>query len=355
MTTNNFKLTGYLGTYTNGDSKGIYKFKLNMTSGAIEEIELAVIANNPTYLIINKANNYLYSVTKENEEGGVAAFLINDSTEKLKPINYKVSEGKPPCYVDMDSTNAFLFSANYHKGTIEIFKTNTDGSISSPLSILQNHGSGPDKKRQDSAHAHCVTLTPDESYLCTVDLGTDKLEVYNFSNGILSKFPNFSLDLKPGCGPRHIEFHPSENLAYIITELSSEIIALKYDSDNCSFKEIQYISALPEGYIGESSGGALRISSNGNYLYASNRGNDTIALFKIDKSSGRIELISHTSTEGKHPRDFIIDPTGNFLIVANKDSSDIVSFSIDKSTGMLKQISSPIYVPNPVCIKFKNI
>ncbi|MBC2581468.1 lactonase family protein [Clostridium sp. DJ247] len=354
MRAENIKITTYVGTYTNGESEGIYKFTLDTKSGKIENLQLAATLDNPTYLCVDKYNKHLYSVVKLDNRGGVASLLIDSSTEKLKLINYQVSEGKPPCHVNIDSDNKYLFSANYHKGTIEVFPVNIDGSISSPSSIVTHEGSGPNKN-QEKAHVHYVALDSEEKYLHAVDLGIDKLVVYDFNEGILWKSNHSSISLKPGCGPRHMTFHPNGKFAYIICELSSEIIALEYDKLTYKFKEIQYISTLPEGYIGENSGGAIQISADGNYLYASNRGHDSIVIFNIDNISGKLKLVDHTSTEGSHPRDFNIDPTGRFLIVANQNSNNVVSFSIDNITGKLTEINSNINIPNPVCIKFLNM
>ncbi|TDT63266.1 lactonase family protein [Fonticella tunisiensis] len=351
MNTN--KLTAYVGTYTNGESKGIYRFTMDASSGKIEDVSLAGEMENPTYLAIDKNNKLLYSVAKVGDGGGVAAFKIKNSGD-LELINYQVSQGKPPCYVGLNSKNEYVFSANYHRATIEVFPVREDGGIDIPSSVITHEGSGPNKERQEKAHAHYAALTPDEKYLCAVDLGIDKLAVYSLNRGSLSEANGLSLSLRPGCGPRHLAFHPNGKFAYIITELSSEIVALEY-SPSDGFKEIQYISALPEGFNGENLGSAIYVSPDGRYLYASNRGHNSIAIFRIDITSGRLEVVGHESTGGEHPRDFAIDPTGKFLIAANQDTNNIVPFSIDNSTGKLTRIGDSISIPNPVCIKFINI
>ncbi|GIM30226.1 hypothetical protein CPJCM30710_28920 [Clostridium polyendosporum] len=347
------KLTAYVGTYTNGKSEGIYSFSLDTTSGNIDEVKLAAKLENPTYLSINKNNQYLYSVIKVGEAGGVAAFSINNLTKSLELLNYQVSDGKPPCHVSLDSKNNYVFSANYHKGNVEVFLINKDGSINAASSTITHEGSGPNKARQEKAHVHYVDLTPDEKYLCTVDLGIDKLVIYKLNNGTLLKLNDLSL--KPESGPRHMDFHPNGRFAYIITELSSEVIALEYSPSECNFKELQYISTLPDRYNNENLGGAIHISPDGRYLYASNRGHDSIAVFSIDNLSGKLKLISHNSTEGLYPRDFSIDPTGKFLVVVNQNSNNIVPFLIDRTTGKLTQINSSVFIPNPVCVKFFHI
>lgn len=209
-------------------------------------------------------------------------------------------------------------------------------------------------KHEGSSHAHYISLTPDEKHVCAVDLGIDKIVGYDFDNGNLVKSDNLTLYLNPGTGPRHMVFHPNSKFAYIITEYSSEIVALEYDACESRLKVLQYISALPEGFSGESAGGAIHISSDGRFLYASNRGHDSIAVFSIDKATGRIQIVEHTSTQGSHPRDFSIDPTGKYLIVANMNANNVIPFLIDKVTGKLAQVNEAVTIPSPVCIKFLN-
>lgn len=352
---NNLKLAAYVGTYTGGESKGIHRFIMDAKTGEISAAELKAELGNPTYLAIDKNNKYLYSVGKINEEGGAAAYSIDNFSGNLELINYRVSKGSSPCHISLNSKDTYVFTANYHRGTAEVYPIREDGGIGSVSSAAAHEGSGPNKERQEKPHVHFAALTPNEKYLCTIDLGIDKMVVYSVNNGILERCEELSVSFNPGCGPRHMIFHPNGKYAYIMTELSSEVIVLEYSSINNNFKIIQYISTLPENYKGENLGSAIYVSQDGSYLYASNRGHDSIAVFKIDNSTGRLEFVSHTSTEGQHPRDFAIDPTGNFILVANKDSNNIVPFKIDKATGKLERTGNIIAVPNPVCIKFLHI
>ena len=345
------KLKGYVGTYTNGESKGIYSFTLDKESGILENIKLVGEQENPTYLAISENNKYLYAVAKVSSEGGVAAYSINHDGD-LELINYKVLQESPPCHVSLDSKNKYLFSANYHEGRAKVFPIKDDGGIGPVASIVTHDGSGPNKERQEKPHVHLVSLTPDEKYLCVVDLGIDKLAVYSFKEGSLSEAKELSLTFKPGCGPRHMTFHPNGKFAYVNTELSGEIIVLEYNSDKPEFNVLQYIPTLPEDFNGESLGSAIHITSDGKYLYAANRGHDSIAAFIINASTGKLELISHTSTRGSHPRDFAIDPSDSFIVASNMSSNNMVSFKIDKETGELTQTNSEVVIPSPVCVKF---
>lgn len=353
--TDNLKFTAYIGTYTTGESKGIYKVTVDSENKKIENTELVAELGNPTYLTISSDNKYLYSVIKKDDMGGVAAYSIDSSTGDLKFINYQLSKGSSPCYVSLDKENKFLFSANYHRGIVEVYPIGENGEVKPPSSVIQHEGSGPNKERQEKAHVHFSALTPDQKYLCAVDLGIDKVAVYNFHNGNLQKNEELSIKFKPGSGPRHMEFHPSGKFAYVITELSSEVAAFEYSGENnrC-FKEIEYVSTLPEGYNEENIASAIHISSDGKYLYAGNRGDDSIAVFSIDNLTGRLHFIEHISTEGSFPRDFEISPSENFILAANQNSSNVLVFDVDKNTGKLTKAWNEIAVPNPVCVKFLN-
>lgn len=342
--------TGYIGTYTKGDSEGIYSFTLDTDEGAIVDVKVAARLENPTYLTISANNRHLYSVVKEGELGGVTAFSINDNGE-LTVINSQLLEGSPPCHVSVDTKNNYVFSTNYHKGSVESYLLNKeDGSVQTAVSIIKHEGSGPDP-RQEKAHTHYAGLTPDEKYLAVVELGIDALITYKVSeNGSLEKV-NLQ-PLKAGSGPRHLAFHPNGKYAYIMTEFSSEVIVLNYHPESGHFTEIQYISTLPEDFKENNQGSAIHISADGRFVYAGNRGHNSIALFQVNQESGELSFVERTSTEGDWPRDFVIDPSEKFIVASNQESSNIVLYSRDESTGRLTLLQSDIKVPHPVCVKF---
>lgn len=346
------QLIAYVGTYTNGDSKGIYRFQVDPVSGQVDHVKAVAEIGGPTYLTISQNNDYLYSVAKVGEDGGVAAYSINEEHD-LTLINHQVEAGSPPCHVSLDGSSQYLFTANYHKGTADVFSINENGQLSKTLSTVQHEGNGPNEARQEKAHAHFAGITPDGNFLCVVDLGTDKIAMYKVEEGKLSLHKEITV--KPGSGPRHIRFHPNGKTAYVNAELSSEVIVFEYDHDNGHLKEIQVLSTLPENFEEENTGGALHLSDDGRFLYASNRGHDSIALFTIDENTGQITLNSFTSTEGSHPRDFSIDPTGQFIFAANKDSNNIVQFSRNQETGELTKTGIELSIPNPVCVKFLHV
>jgi 6-phosphogluconolactonase len=350
MMTEQKQYTGYIGTYTKGDSEGIYSFTLDTNNKTIVDVKVAATLENPTYLTISSNNRYLYSVVKEGNSGGLAAFSIHDNGE-LTAINSQFSEGASPCHVSVDTKNNYVFSTNYHKGTVESALLNKeDGSVQPAVSIFKHEGSGPDP-RQEKAHTHYAGLTPDEKYLAVVELGTDALITYKVNeNGTLEKVN--LLPIKAGSGPRHLAFHPNGKYAYIMTEFSSEVIALNYHPENGHFTEIQYISTLPESFKENNQGSAIHLSGDGRFVYAGNRGHNSIALFKINQESGELSFVEHTSTEGDWPRDFEIDPSEKFIVASNQESSNIVLYSRDESTGRLTLLQSDIKVPYPVCVKF---
>ncbi|MEW9052653.1 MAG: lactonase family protein [Neobacillus sp.] len=347
MTNHEFK--GFIGTYTKGDSKGIYSFTLNAAEGKISDIKVAAALENPTYLTISDNRQYLYAVSKEGNSGGVASFTIQENGE-LKAINSQALEGSPPCHVSVDSKNRYVFSANYHKGSAESYLLNEDGSLQPPASIVYHEGSGPDP-RQEKPHSHYAALTPDEKYLTVVELGIDAVITYDVAeDGELTK--KKLLPLKAGSGPRHLVFHPNGKTAYIMTEFSSEVITLSYNPEDGHFSEKQYISTLPEDFTENNQGSAIHISSDGRFIYAGNRGHNSIAVFKVSQETGKLSFVERVSTEGDWPRDFSLDPSERYIVAANQESSNLVLYARDEETGKLTLLQSDITVPYAVCVKF---
>ncbi len=349
------KYVAYVGTYTTGDSKGIYVFNMDPFTGKWELLDTVSAVENPSYLAISKDRRHLYSVGETNEfngreSGAAASFSIDERTGRLKFINMQASGGRAPCHIAADAGNMWLFVANYAEGTVSIFSIESDGSISKESNVIYHKGSGPVLDRQEKAHAHFVGLTPDEKFLCAVDLGIDRIVVYDFNgiDGKLKSLDEKSVPVRPGAGPRHMDFHPGGRFAYLLNELTSDIVVLEYAGS--AFRQVQFISALPQGYSGESYAAAIHVSRDGKFLYASNRGHDSIASYKIDGNNGRLELLAHTSTGGNFPRDFAIDPAGRYLYAANQHTGNIVQFKIPDS-GVPIPTGYEIKVPDAVCIK----
>lgn len=347
----------FIGTYTSGYSKGIYNLDMNDETGMLSPINNPTELENPSYLVFSKDKKHLYTVVEnadyKGEYGGaVAAFSIAPSTGELELLNYQSTKGKHPCHLCVDSNNKYLFAANYSEGSFSVFSINEDGSIEPCLHSIRHQGSGPNRQRQEAPHVHFVALTPDEDHLCVIDLGIDSLVVYDFdkNTGAVNYNKELTVSLKPGSGPRHLVFHPNGRFVYIVTELSCEVAVLKYSKEG--FESLQYISTLPQDYADNNTCASIQLSPDGKFLYASNRGHDSIAVFNIDNNSGKLELVEITSTAGKNPRDFAIDPTGHYLYAANQDSDNLTAFIIDNETGKISPTGEFIEISKPVCIKF---
>jgi 6-phosphogluconolactonase len=347
---NQKKLIGYVGTYTKKKSEGIYTFTLDAENGKISAVTLAAKVENPTYLTISSDNKFLYSVAKKGDLGGVTALAVDGKTGSLKALNQQYSEGAPPCHVSIDRNKRFLLAANYHKGTIEAYTLNSETGTIDPAPVTVQHvGSGPDK-RQEKAHAHFAGFTPDEKYVVAVDLGIDQVITYELTEEGLKKAN--SLSVAPGSGPRHLAFHPNGKIAYLITEFSSEVIVLQYNAENGQFTPIQRVATIPEDFTENNQGSAIHLSGDGRFVYAANRGHNSIAVFQIDQETFELTFIEHANTEGNWPRDFVLDPTERFIVASNQESDNLVLFARNAETGKLTLLEKDIVVPEPVCVKF---
>ena len=338
---------GFIGTYTKGDSEGIYSFIFHADTGKIEDIKVAAELNNPTYLAISSNNQFLYSVAQDGSKGGVAAFSLNNSNGELQLLNKLTAEGSPPCHVSLDRENRYLLSGNYHKGLVEAYTLNHEnGLINGEPSMIEHKGITEGQK----PHTHYAAFTPDEKFITVIDLGIDQLLTYKLLNDQLMKVSQ--LNLKPGSGPRHLVFHPNGQYAYLITELSSEIIVVKYDEENGTFTQVQSISTIPTHFTENNQCSAIHITSDGCYVYAGNRGHNSIAVFRVDQDTHTLFFVEHISSEGNWPRDFSLDPTETFMICSNQESSNLVIYRRASDTGKLTLLQADIEVPHPVCIKF---
>ncbi|HEL9599269.1 TPA: lactonase family protein [Streptococcus suis] len=330
----------YFGTYTKRESKGIYKAQFNSETGHLSNLELVAEEPNPTYLAFDKAGR-LYSVGAENEQGGIVAFDTDFSL-----LNHVVSEGAPHCYVAVDDERNLVYAANYHKGQVLVYKRLENGSLEL-TDIAQHQGSGP-HENQASAHVHFSDLTPDK-FLVTCDLGCDQVVTYKVSDqGKVEKLATYQA--AAGSGPRHIVFHPVAKIAYLICELNSTIEVLIYDGWG-EFEYLQTISTLPQDHTGFNGTAAIRITKDGKFVYGSNRGNDSIAVYKT-LGDASLELVQIVSTHGKTPRDFTLSPDEKHLIAVHQDSDNATVFSRDTETGRLTELSHDFYLPEAVCVTF---
>ncbi|MFD2655955.1 lactonase family protein [Gracilibacillus thailandensis] len=340
---------GYIGSYTKKESQGVYRFTLDTEKKQITNVEVAANLDNPTYLTISNNNQYVYAVSKEGEQGGITAFTINDETGTLDRINSQATDDSAPCHVSVDRENQLVVTANYHTKQVEAFLTNEDGSLQPPKAI-EHEGNGP-HERQEKPHLHFAGYTPDEQYVVVVDLGSDTITTYRPDGDVLQEVS--VLTVKPGSGPRHIAFHPKASYAYVMTELSNEVIVLKYHEKEGTFEEVQYISTLPGDFNENSQGSAIHLSSDGKFVYAGNRGHNSIAIYRI-KEDYTVEFLEWTHTEGDWPRDFVLDPTEQFIVAANQESGTLVLFERDQEKGTLTLLQKDVQAPEAVCVKFLN-
>ena len=333
------KETIYFGTYTRRISEGIYTASLDTESGLLENLQLFTEEPSPSYLTMDKTF-HLYSVGAVGKEGGIAGFSSLDG----RLINHQVKDGAPLCYVAVDNDRSLVYGANYHLGQIMVYKKNMHGQLET-TDMVQHKGSGP-HKNQESPHAHFSNLSPDK-YLVTCDLGTDKVETYEVRDaGKLTKINSYSAS--PGAGARHLVFHPTKKIAYLLCELNSTIEVLIYDGHG-AFEKLQTISTLPKDYTGDNGTAAIRISKDGNFVYASNRGHNSIASYKV-LADGSLENIQIISSQGKTPRDFNLSTDNKILVVANQDSDNVTTFLRDQNSGYLTEIQHDFKLPEGTCV-----
>jgi 6-phosphogluconolactonase len=320
---------------------------------------IAAQVPSPTFLAVSPNQRFIYSVNAISDyqgrsSGSVSAFSIDTKTGKLLFINAQPSGGTGPCYLALDKSGKNLLVANYKSGSVGVLPVGRNGQLGTVLSIIQHAGRGTNLGRQEGAHAHSIETSNDNRMAISADLGLDKLFLYRFdaTNATLTESPESSIPMDPGAGPRHIVFHPNGRLVFVISEMDSTVSVFRYAARTGHLRRTQTISTLPLSFRGNNDAAELAVSPSGKFLYASNRGHNSIAVFAIDRRIGRLKLISITPSQGKTPRHFAIDPTGAFLLVANQESNNIVSFRINHKNGKLTPAGELRQVPFPFCVIF---
>jgi len=360
----------YVGTYTDWEalepshrtppgvrSEGIYAFRFDSATGKLEPLGLAAAAENPTFLTFSPNGRFLYAANELYRFGGQAsgaasAFSVDRATGKLTLLNQVAARGTGTCYVRTDRTGQFLLLANYGSGSVAVAPVKPDETLAPVVSFVQQSGSGP-SPRQAGPHAHSLNATPDNRYAVAADLGADKLFVYRFDagTGSLTAADPPSLALKAGAGPRHLSFHPNGRLAYALNEIGSTVTVQAYDPARGTFRELQTISTLPADFEGNNTAAEVLVHPSGKFLYASNRGHNSIAVFAIDER-GMLKPLAHVPSQGRTPRGYSLDPEGRWLIAANQDTHNIAIFRIDPNTGIPAATGQSLEVRSPVCVKF---
>lgn len=344
-----------IGTYTNEGSKGIYVYQFNGKTAGTKYEQVAEISN-PSFLTVSANEKYVYAVNESHHATGdsVTAFKFDDGSGKLTYLNQLATYGQDPCYVSVDRKNKNLFVANYSSGSLTAYSLKTNGSLGDTLQTIRHTGGSVDSNRQKSAHVHAVILSPDEKYLLADDLGTDKVYQYKYQSDkkqplIPAVQPTVSVNA--GNGPRHLTFSQDAKHAYLVQEMGAKITVFNYAGGKLA--AVQTVDLENAAFKGQNGAADIHLSPDGNFLYASNRGeaNDLI-VFKVNKTSGKLNFVQRQSCLGKGPRNFAIDPSGNFLLVANQLSNDIFTFKINKTTGKLLQTGTKLEISHPVCLKF---
>lgn len=353
----------YVGTYTNKtESKGIYAYTFDAATGKTESLGLAAETTNPSFLASSPDGKFLYVANevddyKGERTGGVSAFSIDHKTGKLVLLNEVPSRGADPCYVTVDAKGKVVFVANYTGGNLAGFPVQANGGLGEASIFVQHEGKGANPERQEGPHAHSIDLSRDNRFAVAADLGLDELTVYRFdpAKGTLTANDPPYTKLEAGSGPRHFAFHPNGKFAYAVTEMKSAVTAFSYDSAKGVLRELNTVSALPKDFKGPNDDAEIQVHPNGKFLYASNRGHDSITVLAIESAKGTVTPVDWTPTGGKTPRNFSLDPTGKLLFAANQASDNIVVFRVDQKTGKLTATGEVLKVPSPVCIRFVKV
>ncbi|MDX1766887.1 MAG: lactonase family protein [Arenibacter troitsensis] len=338
-----------VGTFAEGDDQGIYQVEFNPETGELSNSRRVAIEIKPGYLYLSKDGNRVYS-SNGTKPGSVSAFQWNKDKTALDKVSNFSSIGDGACYVGVSPEEHLLAAANYSSGSIVIYPLEEKGGMIDDPQGVQHSGSGP-HPNQKSAHAHCVQFSQNGKFLYAVDLGIDQILTYPINSDNKLGKAQVALQLDPGDGPRHLIFHPTENKVFIINELSSTVVSATVDEENGVFTKIDKKSTLPEDYQEPNACADIHISKDGKFLYASNRGHNSIAVYSVSEG-GDLELLGIENVQGDWPRNFALSPDGNFLLVANQKSDNIIVFRVDKQTGLLKYTGNQLGLSQPVCLKF---
>jgi len=346
----------FVGTYTGQTgSKGIYAFDFDSSAGKLTPKGLAAETPSPSWVAIHPSGKFSYAANETGKGSTITAFSLDAKSAKLTQLNQLSALGEDPCYLSFDKTGKYLFAANYGSGNVVVFPILSDGNLGQPTANVKDAGPlGPNKERQEAPHAHWVQVSPDNRFVFVSDLGLDGILSYRFdsSKGTLTPNDPPIAKLDPGAGPRHVAFAPSGKFIYVVSELKNTVTAFSYNADKGTLHEFQVLSTLPDAFTGRNDDAEISVHPDGKWLFASNRGHDTIAVFSISPADGSLTHIGEFPTGGKEPRHFTIDPTGKFLLAENQNSNSIAVFRIDTAKGTLTQVSIANDFPSPVCLSF---
>jgi len=350
----------YLGTYTAHRAKGIYAYRFQPSTGKLKSMGVAAATPSPSFLAVHPSGHVLYAANEsdpaipQGKDNLVSAFAVDQSTGKLTLLNSVSAHGVGPCHISIDKTGNTLMVANYDSGSVASVRIGSDRKLGDVASVDQHHGKSVVPDRQAGPHAHFIGVSPDNRFALSADLGLDQVLIYKFdpaSGRLTANAPPFA-PLKPGAGPRHLTFSPAGNFVYVNGELDSTVTTFAYDARTGSLKALQSVSTLPEGFKETNSTAEIQSDRDGKFLFVSNRGHNSIAVFSVDKASGTLKAAGTVPTGGKTPRFFTLDPTGKFLFAGNQDSNTVTVFRVDRSTAKLTPAQTLNDVPEAVSIVF---
>ena len=350
----------YVGTYTGeGGSRGIYSLTLDRETGALRSDGLVAETANPSFLALSPNGRALYAVNELTEfagraSGAVTAFARDPKTGALTSLGQQASAGGAPCYVTVDRAGRYVLVTNYVGGNVALLPLAKNGALGAATAVVQHAGKGPNVQRQDGPHAHCIVLDAVNRFAIAADLGADSLFIYRVDDrrGLLTAAEPSAVKLRAGAGPRHLAFAPGWRTLYVVNELDSTLVTFTYDVQRGRLREGQTLATRPAGASGENYPADIHVHPRGHTVYASNRGDDTLAVFSVARDSGRLALVQSIATGGRWPRNFAIDPAGTHLLVANQRSNSVVGFRIDGGTGRLSPSGARVELPTPVCLLF---
>jgi 6-phosphogluconolactonase len=342
----------YFGSHSKGPGIGLSLAHFDTDSGALTPPRLECEADAPAFFVIHPDGRHLYSCNS-GRPGGLSAYAIAPGTGRLTFLN-QMPAGADTSFVCLDRTNRFALAANYEGGSIVAYALEPDGRLGARTAYIEHTGKSVDPKRQTKPYPHSIVVDPTNRFALVPDLGTDRLFVYRFDEKTGTLAPNDppGPTVKPGSGPRHVRFHPNGRWVYLLTEMGSTVFAFNWDTRAGTLAEFQALSTLPADYTGINNCAELEVHPNGRFLYASNRGHDSLTLFAIDQTTGRLTVVERFATQGKLPRNFAFDPSARWIVCTNHGSNNAVVFRVDDATGRLTQVGAPVSVPSPFCERF---
>ena len=350
----------YFGTYTRGKSEGIYVYTMDRSTGKLSLCHTVSGIRHPAFLAVHPNKQFLYAVNEVTDfegrsSGGVSAFSVDRDDGALTLLNSQSSAGQGPCHLHVDRSGKCVMVANYAGGSVAVLPIAEDGRLEPNSDFIQHRGSSVNPKRQEQAHAHSVTPSPDNRFALVADLGMDKVVVYQLDAQAGKLTPHTSASVSPGAGPRHLDFHPDGRFVYLLNEIGSTVTVFDFDAGAGTLTEIETVSTLPGNFSGNSHCAEIRVHPTGRFVYASNRGHDSIAMFAVDEASGRLTELGQVPTRGRIPRNFNVSPDGRFVIAVNSDTDNGVVFRVDEGTGLLVFTGEEIEIPTSVCVRFLEI